>query len=309
MPRPLRDRDPCIFRLITIRTVEARLWLIPTVALEQLIGGIIARYQEILGVEIYAYCILSNHIHLIIRAPRQNADEFLENVNREIARRVNWMHRRSARLWYRRYDDQRIVTEEDLLEAFLYVSTNATRHGLIECARDWPGLCSYPQSIDQRPRAYTFERHTLPVDGERVTHHNLARTPLPQHAHLTPEARASLVKSLLEKRNAELIAERRAKGDGFLTREDILRQKPGSLPLKVSCSKRPHCYTRCPRARREFRMAMRERRRSYARSSARYRLGELSVEFPPHSYHPPKHRRPRIAPFQELSSYVSGSVL
>jgi len=47
----------------------------PTAKNTKLIGGIIARYQELLEVEIYAYTILSNHIHLLINAPRGNADE------------------------------------------------------------------------------------------------------------------------------------------------------------------------------------------------------------------------------------------
>ena len=52
----------------------------PTAKNTKLIGGIIARYQELLGVEIYAYTILSNHIHLLIKAPRGNSDEFIENI-------------------------------------------------------------------------------------------------------------------------------------------------------------------------------------------------------------------------------------
>ncbi len=73
MTTPLRDSDPKIYRLITIRTEEARLWMVPSRNLEKVLGGIVARYQEICGVEIYAYTFLSNHYHLIVRAPKENS--------------------------------------------------------------------------------------------------------------------------------------------------------------------------------------------------------------------------------------------
>jgi REP element-mobilizing transposase RayT len=74
--RPIRNSDPYIYRLITIRTDEARLWMVPSNSVRELIGGIIARYQEIFKVEIFAYCVLSNHYHLLVRALKGNIDEF-----------------------------------------------------------------------------------------------------------------------------------------------------------------------------------------------------------------------------------------
>jgi len=81
------------------------MWITPSSNVKKLIGGIIARYQEFLQIEIYAYCILSNHLHLLIKSPNGNTDEFCENVNREIARRLNWKHHREGQFWSRRYDD------------------------------------------------------------------------------------------------------------------------------------------------------------------------------------------------------------
>ncbi|NBW41897.1 hypothetical protein EBR25_12990 [bacterium] len=54
MGNPLRTKDPSLYRLITTRTVRAEMWLMPTAKNTKLIGGNIARYQELLGVEIYA---------------------------------------------------------------------------------------------------------------------------------------------------------------------------------------------------------------------------------------------------------------
>ncbi|MCB9030042.1 MAG: hypothetical protein H6619_03250 [Deltaproteobacteria bacterium] len=58
--RELRNRDPEIYRLITIRTVESRLWITPNSKTRKLIGGIVGRYQEIFGIEIVDQQILGD---------------------------------------------------------------------------------------------------------------------------------------------------------------------------------------------------------------------------------------------------------
>jgi putative transposase len=125
--KPLRDRDPDSYRHITIRTHDGKFYLRPNRTVRRIIGGIIARYQEMLDIEIYAYAFLSNHYHLIIRAPHSNVDAFTGHLNREIARRMNYLNKRTGSIWPRPYTDQKILSEEDLLEAFLYITTNPTR--------------------------------------------------------------------------------------------------------------------------------------------------------------------------------------
>lgn len=299
--RPLRNKDPELYRLITIRTGEARLWITPNAKVKRLLGGILARYQEIFGVTIYAYNFLGNHYHLLIKAPQGNSDEFCENVNREIARRLNFVHHREGKLWGRRYDDQEVLTEEDLLEAFLYVTTNATRHGIARDLREWPGFNSYNQSVTGEAKSFAFFHYSKEEDEGRVTTHVLKVSPLPQHAKLTQEKRKALLSKLVSARIAALVSERKDKGLGFLGLDGIRSQIPGETPRSVSRSPRPPCYTFNSELRREFRKQCAYRRELYDYASMRYRLGVENIEFPPHTFRPPLHRAPRILPFKLLT--------
>lgn len=292
--RPLRNRNPEHYRLITIRTTEARLFIGLSSNVRKIIGGIIARYQEILGIELYAYSVVSNHMHLVAQAPLGNMDEFCENVNREVSRRMNWRLRREGKFWGRRYDDQQILTEEDLLEAFLYVNTNPTKHGLVADSRTWPGLISYEHALDQKDRKFSFNHYA----EDKVTHHKLKLSVLPMFKGLKPKARAKKLKELLEERTQTLCQER---GKSFLGLEVLLNQTLGDKPMTVSKSPRPRCYTKDPEYRREYREKHRERRRAYAEASMRYRLG-LEAEFPEHSFKPPIIRAPRILPFKPITA-------
>lgn len=299
--RPLRNRDPSIYRLITIRTGEARLWITPNRKIRRLIGGIVARYQEIFGIVIYAYCFLGNHYHMLIKAPGGNSDEFLENVNREISRRLNFAHRREGKLWARRYDDQQVLGEDDLLAAFLYINTNPTRHGLIEDSSAWPGLTSYSQAITGKGERFSFFHYSKETHEEQITVHTLKLSPLPQHARMSQRNRSELLRNLLAERTRRLVAERNENAKGFLGLKSLQATIVGEIPRNVSKSKRPICYTLDMERRREFRETYRYRRMLYRDASLHYRLGKHDVEFPAFSFKPPLHRVPRSVPFKPLT--------
>lgn len=259
-----------------------------------MIGGILARYQELLGIELFAYGFLGNHFHLLARAPRGNMDEFCENVNREIARRINWKLGRRGTFWGRRYDDQEILSEEDAVEAFLYINTNPSRHGLIADSSMWPGLISYSHAVNEQDPTYGFCHHSK---GKKITWHMLRLSILPIFSSLSKEARRRLLKKLLRARTALIHKERRGQ---FLGVEAIYQQPIGGIPKESSRSKRPPCFTGNTELRRVYRERSQKRRSNYLEASRRYRLG-LPAEFPEHSYFPPRHRRPRSEPFKELN--------
>ena len=210
MSRLLRDLDPTRYQLVTIRTEMARLWMIPSRAMNRLIGGILARYQEETEIRIYAYCVLSNHMHFVVQAPNGELDVFFENVNREIARRVNRNNGRIANFWARRYDAQAILSELDLLEAFLYVTTNAVKHGLARQARKWPGLCSYEQTIEQLDQSYNFTHYSLRDENHNfvTTTHTLKLSRLPMFCGLNAASYRSVLRSLIQKRE-EILQQQR----------------------------------------------------------------------------------------------------
>ena len=297
MGNPLRNSDPEAFRLITLRTTGARLWITPNASTRKLIGGIIARYQEILRIEIYAYCILGNHYHLLIKAPHSNTDEFLENVNREISRRMNWRLRREGQFWGRRYAEQIVLTEEDALEALLYINTNPTRHGLLADSSRWPGLTSFDHALKEKDRRFSFTKYSAPEGEPRKTTHSLKLTALPQFQHLRRKQRRKELQRLLEERMEQIAQERGESGQGFMGLEMLQQQLPGERPEKVSRSPRPVCYTRSAQLWRAMRDKERKRRAAYAEASFLYRLGCSNYDFPDHCYLPPRHRLPRIYPF------------
>lgn len=319
--RALRDRSPQKLHTVSIRTDNEVLRMVPKEPLNEIIGGIIARYQEIHGIIIYAVCVLSNHYHLLAEAPRGNLSEFAENVNRELARRVNRFLNRRGHFWGRRFDDLIVIEEVDALDGFLYVLTNPVHHGLVSHPRLWPGVSSYWQALGKKDQTYRFTHWTpyhaavkrARARGEHVslrdfqTEHTLRISVLPQFRHLSPEERTKLISELIEAKRKSIHEKRLKEGKTtYLGRKAILRQDFEQRPKEVSRRKRPWFYTSNPVARKE---AIEEeccRRKVYKEASRRFRSGDYTATFPPSCYLPPLHHvpKPEKPPPTDLAFFV-----
>lgn len=309
MARELRNKDPRTFRFVTIRTLESRLWMVPSRNMSKLIGGIVARYASLMRIELYAYCFLSNHYHLLIRAPEENVDEFSENINREIARRVNWKTGRKGTFWPVPYSDQPVLSSDDLVEAFVYITTNAVKHGLVDHPSKWPGLNSFHQSMTGDVRKFSFTRYSERDPALRTTIHELRLSILPQFEDMAPADRAARIRELIDRRAAFLREYRTRRGRGFLGVEAVLSQVPGCLPKETTHGRAPCAYSKNPALLRKARIEQRERRSRYTEASRRYRSGEWNVEFPSYSFRPPLHRKPRSAPFQVIGEESRATIV
>lgn len=297
----LRDSDPSLIRSIVVKTEGSRFWLSPNHEVRRTIGGILARYQEMCGVKLYAYNFLSNHAHLLLQAPRGNTDEFFENVNREIARRLNWIHHRSGKFWAKRYGDNEVLSENDVLEAFLYITNNPVRHGLVSHPGLWPGLNSYKQSLNERPKYYSFYHYSAVREEDRISKHTLQLSPLPQFEDLSRGKRIKVMQELIEENALRYVEARQAQGLPFLGVREIQAQDPHDSPQKPAKPLRtPACYSKDPLLIKEHRLKEQQRRNQYAEASARFRLGHLDTSFPLFTYKPPLHRKPRLSPFKPL---------
>ena len=304
---PLRDRHPGKLHLLTCRIRNAEIWLVPSNALNEIIGGITARYQEMYGVEVFAYTYLGDHYHQLLRAPLENLAQYAENLNKQIALRTNRHYGRTGSFWGRRYDDHITITEVDAHWGYLYVMTNATKHGLVHHPRYWPGLNSWNHAFTGQDRFFPFDHWSKFTKAKRIaakrgtiarrddyqTKHRLHISALPQYAHLTWQQQEALLSPALEDKITALREERQQEEKGFLGAKTIKAQEPGIRPKNVSRSSRPKFYTKDPAARKSHSDEERIRRAAYTEASIRFRSGDYGVAFPPYCYRPPLHHKPR----------------
>lgn len=89
------------------------------------------------NVEIWAYCLMPNHIHLVaVPAQKNGLARLLRETHSEYARRINQREGWQGHLWQERYHSF-VMDEAHLLATVRYVELNPVRAGLCERAAEW----------------------------------------------------------------------------------------------------------------------------------------------------------------------------
>lgn len=106
--------------------------------------GDYARYKALLaegckdsGVEVWAYCLMPNHVHLIlVPADEDGLRAALSETHRRYTRMINQRMGWTGFLWQGRFASV-AMDGEHLMRCARYVEQNPVRARLVERARDW----------------------------------------------------------------------------------------------------------------------------------------------------------------------------
>jgi putative transposase len=90
------------------------------------------------GVEVWAYCLMPNHVHLIVVPQSEDGlRRAIGEAHRRYTRRINFREKWRGYLWQGRFASF-VMDESYLLAAARYVELNPVRAGLVADAAEWP---------------------------------------------------------------------------------------------------------------------------------------------------------------------------
>jgi putative transposase len=124
------------------------------------------------GVEVHAYVLMSNHIHLLLTPQRDQAlPRMMQALGRRYVRHFNLRHGRTGTLWEGRYRSSLIQTERHLLACMVYMDLNPVRAGLVADPAEhlWSSHGHYTGArVDKTltPHALYWQLGNTPFDRE-----------------------------------------------------------------------------------------------------------------------------------------------
>ena len=125
-----------------------------------------ARYLALLGSVVkvrrwscLAFCLMSNHVHLLIETPEPNLGAGMQWFHGRYVRWFNGRHKKVGRLFQDRYGSQTVTSDAQLVVTLRYIALNPVEAGLCKDARDWR-WSSYALLVEGIAPAW--------VDGARV---------------------------------------------------------------------------------------------------------------------------------------------
>ncbi|WP_227538194.1 transposase [Marinobacter vulgaris] len=119
-------------------------------------------WKQVYGVELYSYCLMTNHIHLVVQAS-DNVTAIPQLMKRLAGRQtgfVNALESRSGSFWEGRYKISAIDTDAYLLACCRYVELNPVKAGMVEKAEQYE-WSSYPARLGMVPCDWLDEAETF----------------------------------------------------------------------------------------------------------------------------------------------------
>lgn len=111
-------------------------------------------WKSELGCKLYAYCLMTNHVHLVIDPgdDPENLALLMKRVAGRQTRYVNTLEKRSGSLWEGRYKSSPINANEYLLACCRYVELNPLRAGMVNDPAKYPwSSCPAKVGLQKQP--------------------------------------------------------------------------------------------------------------------------------------------------------------
>ena len=90
----------------------------------------LSNYKNQCGFEIYAYCLMNNHVHLLLKEDAVNISDIMKRMGASYVYWYNWKYNRTGHLFQDRYKSEPIENDSYLLTAVRYIHQNPVKVGL-----------------------------------------------------------------------------------------------------------------------------------------------------------------------------------
>ena len=105
----------------------------------------LSHYKAISEYKLFAYCLMSNHIHLLIKVEKENVDVILKRIAGSYVYWYNWKYKRSGHLFQDRFKSEPVDDDSYFLTVLRYIHQNPVKSGLCKEVFDYQysSYCEY----------------------------------------------------------------------------------------------------------------------------------------------------------------------
>jgi putative transposase len=101
--------------------------------------GTLAEFKAVYGVKVYAYCLMTNHVHLLV-APQalSGLAQLMKRLAGRQTRYHNCLEKRTGTLWESRYKSSPVDSDKYLLACARYIELNPVRARMVAAPEQYP---------------------------------------------------------------------------------------------------------------------------------------------------------------------------
>lgn len=89
-------------------------------------------YKAVSGYKIFAYCLMSNHIHILIKVEKEDLDLIMKRIAGSYVYWYNWKYYRKGHLFQDRFKSEPVESDSDFLTVLRYIHRNPVKSGIVK---------------------------------------------------------------------------------------------------------------------------------------------------------------------------------
>ena len=267
--------------LVTRRCSERRYFLRPSKETTEIFRYLLAVVAERYGISLHAFCVLSNHVHLVLTDPLAHLPDFQRDLDALVARAMNVALGRGEAFWARdSYSAVSLESRETVMDKIVYVLANPVAAALVRRGREWPGLWSDPASMGRPGETVVRPEGFFRVDGPLPAVACLELRPPPGFGD--PVALVAELGDRLRRVEDEVAVRLGAEGRSFAGVARVVAQDPWGRPASEERRRttNPRVASKDVWKRIEALLRLREFRTRHHDALAAWRAGIREVVFP-----------------------------
>jgi putative transposase len=95
---------------------------------------------ERFGCRIHSYCLMTNHIHLVLQTDEIPLSRIMQNISLRYTKWINYTQKRMGHLFQGRYKALLLDADRYLMELVRYIHLNPVRAGMVVVPDEYGGI-------------------------------------------------------------------------------------------------------------------------------------------------------------------------
>jgi putative transposase len=89
------------------------------------------------GMSVYAWCLMSNHVHLLIKEGHENISATMKRIGVSYVKYYNWKYRTTGHLFQDRFISEGVENKNYFLTVVRYIHQNPVKAGMVTQPDEW----------------------------------------------------------------------------------------------------------------------------------------------------------------------------
>ncbi|RLQ94820.1 transposase [Falsibacillus albus] len=99
--------------------------------------GILQKVKTKSGLKVYAWCLMGNHVHLLVKEGSESISVVMKRIGVSYANYYNWKYKTTGHLFQDRFKSGNVETVNYLLTVTRYIHQNPVKAGIAPSPQEW----------------------------------------------------------------------------------------------------------------------------------------------------------------------------